>query len=77
MLWRCSVILALSALYLFAVMLINAKTNRPAKPPTKNAMTTHHIDIIHLVAGVPVLLFPHSAALPSIRQRTSPESDTV
>ena len=53
MLARSTVSLASSSAgYLFAAMLINAKSNTPRPPPTQNATTTHHIDMIHLVAGV-------------------------
>ena len=53
MLARSTVSLASSSAgYLFAAMLINAKSNTPRQPPTQNATTTHHIDMIHLVAGV-------------------------
>lgn len=61
MLARSTVSLASSSAgYLFAAMLINPKSNTPRQPPTQNATTTHHIDMIHLVAGVSVLPFPHS-----------------
>ena len=60
MLWRFTLIFAPSVRYFFPAMLINANSNMPAQPPTQNATTTHHIDMIDLVVAVRVALFPHS-----------------